>query len=99
MAFLANHDSVSEVVGIDGVMKALEEFSKEQPSLEIKKVEDSSGGPVERLAGNGISLLRGDFFDLDEQATSGKFDSIFDRASIVAINPELREKVGKIQKY
>ncbi len=34
-----------------------------------------------------ISFLKGDFFDLDDNAINRKFDVIFDRGSIVAIDP------------
>jgi len=100
MGVLAEEESISEVVGIDGVTKALLEFSDENPDLQIKKAENV--GPVETFVGKKITLLRGDFFDIDAVATGGKFDSIFDRASLVAISPDLREKyvdvIGKLIK-
>jgi thiopurine S-methyltransferase len=40
--------------------------------------------------GDKVLLLKGDFFDLDEIATDGRFDAVFDRASLVAIDPTLR---------
>ena len=98
MAFLAKHPSVSQVVGVDGIRKALTEFAEENPSFEIKTdvinsgEEKDSGSVVERLNGNGIQLLRGDLFDLNDAVTEGKFNMILDRASIVAIQPSLREK-------
>jgi len=101
MAFLAEHNGISEVVGIDGVQKALEEFSDENPTLQIKQGYE---GSVERFLGKGISLFKGDFFELnyDDTMTSKKFDCILDRASLVAIQPQLREKyvdiIGKLVK-
>lgn len=111
MAYLAASPAVSQVVGVDGIMKALQEFAKEHPQLELQPassvpVSTSSSSSItpsgdggddnscafERLRGNKIELLRGDFFELDEQHTAGRFDVIFDRASIVAIQPALREK-------
>jgi len=102
LAFMAEHRGVSEVVGIDGVRKALDEFSTENPGLEIGE-EYSTHRAVERLSGKGIALLRGDLFDLeDDGMTGGKFDSVFDRASLVAVRPELREQyadtMGKLLK-
>jgi thiopurine S-methyltransferase len=89
MAFLSKHQGVSEVVGVDGIRKALEEFIDENPQLQI---EESQGcDAFERFEGHGISLLKGDFFDLDDNATNGKFDGIFDRGSLVAIDPSLRK--------
>jgi thiopurine S-methyltransferase len=90
MAFLSKRQAVAEVVGVDGVRKALEEFGTENPDLEIKPV-SSQNGRHERLEGTKITLLKGDFFDLDEEATNGRFEAIIDRASLVAIQPTLRE--------
>lgn len=93
MAFLALQPSVTQVVGIDGIRKALVAFADENPSLEIQTnnaVDEND--VVERMTGKGIDLLRGDFFDLNDGVTNGKFDMILDRASIVAIQPNLREK-------
>ena len=93
MAFLAKQKSVSQVVGVDGIRKALTAFAEENPSLEIKTEFDNEVNEVvERLPGKGIELLRGDLFDLNDEVTNGKFHMILDRASIVAIQPDLREK-------
>jgi len=96
MAFLAKHGSVSEVVGIEGIRKALESYIEEQPDLEIKPVE--SIDMFERFVGKKTSLLKGDFFALDSDATGGKFDSIWDRGSMVAIDPRLRESYVDVMK-
>ena len=87
MAYLTS--KVGQVVGVDGIEMALEQFASEQPELQIenKGVQNGFG----RFVGKKITLLRGDFFELDEEKTSGRFETIFDRASMVAIKPELRE--------
>ena len=90
MAFLAKHKSISEIVGIDGIRKALDDFSADHDDLEITKVENQRDG-YERLVGKSIQLLKGDFFELDDTITGGRFDAVWDRASIVAIDPSLRE--------
>lgn len=90
LAYLALKESVDVVVGVDGIRRALEELAKEQPSLEIEAIEANE--KYERFQGKSISLLRGDFFDLDETTAGGKFDAVWDRASIIAIQPELREQ-------
>jgi thiopurine S-methyltransferase len=90
MAFVSKKEGVMEVVGVDGVRKALEEFGAENPDLDIKPA-SSRNGKHERLEGKKITLLKGDFFDLDEAATDGRFEAIVDRASLVAIQPDLRE--------
>lgn len=97
MAFLAIQPSVGQVVGIDGIRKALVAFAEENPSLEIQTNQSNTEGDVvERLTGKGIQLLRGDFFDLNDEVTEGRFNMILDRASIVAIQPTLREKYVEI---
>jgi thiopurine S-methyltransferase len=125
MAFLASRNAVAEVVGVDGVQQALDEFAQENPQLNVRKVDDSSTtttdgaattdstnadatttttttteeaakSKYEQWKGDKITLLQGDFFHLDEQATGGKFDAIFDRGSLVAISPDLREAYVQI---
>lgn len=87
-----------EVVGVEGIRTALEEFSKEQPDLMVENKGCRDG--FERFDGNKISLLKGDFFELDSNKTNGKFGAIYDRASMVAIQPHLRkaytEVLGKL---
>lgn len=104
MAFLANQPSVSQVVGIDGIQKALVAFAQENPSFEIdtSSATAAESQVVERYTGKKIELLRGDLFDLDDKVTNGKFNMILDRGSIVAIQPTLREQyintIGKLIK-
>lgn len=103
MHFLAKQDSVSQVFGVDGVIKALTEFSDENPELEIKAVNElTKTGSYQQLVGNSISLLKGDFFALNEDDSDGKVDAVWDRASMVAIKPTLRkfyvETIGRVVK-
>lgn len=90
VAFFARDEGVTEVVGVDGIKKALLEFSNENPDLELKEADPI--GSYEVLKGNKITLLKGDFFELTDASTGGKFAAIYDRASLVAIQPDLREK-------
>ena len=66
--------------------------------MEISK--GDSNGSVETYDGNKVTLLRGDFFDVTESETNGRFHIIYDRASMVAIRPELRaqyvETIGRL---
>lgn len=89
LEYLASQKNV-QVVGVDGIRKALEEFIKEHPSLEIEPLESSDN--YERFQGKDITLLKGDLFDLDETTAGGRFDAVWDRASIIAIQPEMREQ-------
>lgn len=95
LAFLASQKAVSEVVGVEGVRKALEEFAAENPTLGIKP-EESVGGPYEKFVGKHITLLKGDYFDFDEVSAGGKFDAVWDRASLVAIQPDVRENYVRV---
>mmetsp|Transcript_4305 Transcript_4305/g.8964 ORF Transcript_4305/g.8964 Transcript_4305/m.8964 type:complete len:300 (-) Transcript_4305:1487-2386(-) len=88
-----------EVVGLEGIRVALEEFIDEHPDLKISKdgIPGTSEVPFERFVGDSVSLWKGDYFDLLEpseklQTSIGTFEAIYDRASIVAIEPEMREK-------
>jgi thiopurine S-methyltransferase len=109
MAVLANHPSVSQVVGVDGIRAALDEFSAEHPDLAIHdetpaqqphQQPDENPSPVkhDRLVGNKVLLLKGDFFDLDENSTDGRFEAVFDRGSLVAIEPSLRRSYVNVMK-
>eukprot|EP00592_Proboscia_alata_P004421 CAMPEP_0194378866 /NCGR_PEP_ID=MMETSP0174-20130528/37149_1 /TAXON_ID=216777 /ORGANISM="Proboscia alata, Strain PI-D3" /LENGTH=303 /DNA_ID=CAMNT_0039161177 /DNA_START=56 /DNA_END=964 /DNA_ORIENTATION=+ len=96
LAFLAKQKGVLEVVGVDGIRKALEEFQSNNPTLEIgedlERVE-SHAKKFDRFRGKKITLLKGDYFDLDIDSIGGElFDSIWDRASLVAIQPNLRKE-------
>lgn len=83
-----------ELVGVEGVRQALEEFAAEHPDLKV----ESKGveGGYERFQGEKITLLKGDFFELDDEKTGGRFGAIFDRGSLVAIEPKMREKYVEI---
>ena len=87
------------MVGIDGVQKALYEFSAESPKLSITKgstTTDDDHSAFKKLSGDGIVLLRGDLFDINASMTGGRFDTIIDWASLVAIRPELREQYADV---
>lgn len=104
MAHLAASPAVEKVVGVDGILQALEAFAFEQPQLEIHPAAAEEGGGgggddgYRRLKGRKIELLQGDFFELDEELSTGgrRFAVIFDRASLIAIDPSLRERYVEI---
>lgn len=111
MAYLAGLESVEKVVGVDGISVAIEEFAKEQPQLNVQRVscdDDTATGKnsidhsVEQWDGKKISLFVADFFGLTETETllGSKFDAIYDRGSLVAINPNMRDNyldvIGKL---
>jgi len=97
MAYLAKKETTDEVVGVDGIRRALEEFSKSHPDLNMQwetttPLSDEESFPVshERLKGDSVTLLKGDFFALTTEIAGGHFDVVLDRASMVAIDPSLR---------
>lgn len=113
MAYMASLGSVSQVVGLDGIEKALLEFAKENPQLKIittdippkvknvveessstssssQAASSSSSSSYKYFSGKKIQLIKGDFFALDSTDTSGRFEAIYDRASMVAVEPTLR---------
>jgi thiopurine S-methyltransferase len=100
MEHLARNRKLAEVVGVDGVRIAIEAFVKEHPDLDIQPPADTvggGGGGFEKWKGQSISLLTGDFFQLDVPTAGGTFDAVWDRSSLVAIQPSLREQyVAKI---
>lgn len=96
MTYLANQPSVTEVVGVDGIQQALDEFSQENQELKLQPSTPSGGGRFARLVGDKISLIQGDFFDLDEEAIGGQCEAVWDRGSMVAITPNLRDKYADV---
>jgi len=93
MRYLAEKKGIREVIGLDGVQKALQEFQVENPSLQITK--DFEDDRFVQFRGNNITLLKGDYFDLNRESFP-RVDAIWDRASIVAIRPSLREEYVRI---
>ncbi len=103
MAYLATSLSSSshkiQVLGLEGIRIALEQFIEEQPNLNIAKeaIPATEQVPFERFIGENVSLWKGDYFDLSKFETSiGTFDAVYDRASIVAIEPEMRQPYVQI---
>ena len=103
MVYLARKRVISEVVGIDGVPKAIEEFIQEQSKegFDFKEAEIVNGYTKQK--GESITLITGDFFDITLDVINGDasntllFDGVWDRGSLVAIDPALREQyVNKI---
>lgn len=96
LAFLAKHNAVEEVVGVEGIEKAISEFIEDNPDLDISS-DPTNIGAFDKYSGNSIVLLKGDFFHVcdDELYTDGRFDMIWDRGAMVAIDPKDRETYVK----
>ena len=81
LTYLAKHNSVEEVVGAEGITKAILEYIDENPDVGMSKNAIDIGA-FEKYKGDNIVLLKGNFFHLSESYTGGKFDIIWDRGKI-----------------
>ncbi|MGY9072817.1 MAG: thiopurine S-methyltransferase [Acidimicrobiales bacterium] len=84
MVFLAKN--AGEVVGVEFVEQAVEEFFAEQgltPDVESE--------PITRYQSENYTLFVGDFFAITE-AHTGPIDAVFDRASLVALESDTRTR-------
>jgi len=79
------------VVGVELSSLAVEGFFKE------RRLSPSRGslGPFERWRAGPYELLCGDIFDLDDSVL-GRVDAVYDRASLVAFNPEQRRAYAQL---
>jgi len=73
------------VVGVEISDQACREFFEEQG---LEPGVDRADGWIRYSAG-GVELLCGDYFDLDPELL-GPVDAVFDRASLIALPPEMR---------
>ena len=88
-------DKGHDVYGSEFVESAVTDFFNEQ-SLEFSESNNPSGaGKIYKAISKKITIYQGDFFALKAEVI-GKFDAIWDRASIVAINPSLRDEYVKV---
>lgn len=76
-----------EVVGVEFVRQAVAEFFTEQ-GLEPRVTDDAAGL---RFESGGITIWNSDFFAVADGAL-GRFQSILDRAALVAIDPARRSE-------
>ncbi|MDD0852841.1 hypothetical protein HBN50_07030 [Halobacteriovorax sp. GB3] len=82
-------DICQEVVGVEISKKAMQDFIDENNLKAIR----STRGPYECYQIDNLTLLCGDFFELSsflEKSNQKPFDLIYDRASNVALPPEMR---------
>lgn len=71
-----------EPTGVELVPKAVEQFFAEAATTPIVKTE----GEATTFTGGGVTIKLGDFFAL----THAPFDAVWDRAALIAIEPERR---------
>jgi thiopurine S-methyltransferase len=88
LALLASKGA--EVVGVELVDAAARAFF-EEAQLPVARTVD---GALVRYEAAGVEIVVGDFFDLSPEDV-GVFDAYYDRASIVALPPSLRERYAR----
>jgi thiopurine S-methyltransferase len=89
LCWLAAQPGVTQVVGVELVRQAVDAFAVEHPELALKPLrrKEERRGFNSALGNGRLSLLCGDVFALPP---SPAFDRIFDRASLIALEPSLR---------
>ena len=88
-------DKGFEVLGCEFVEKAVKDFFAEH-GLEYTVQKDvTTGIPVYTAVSKKITVYQGDFFELTVDVL-GKFNAIWDRGSLVAINPSDKAKYATI---
>jgi thiopurine S-methyltransferase len=75
------------VIGVELVESAVVAYFEEQ-SIPVERFPEKSGV---RFEGGGVTFWAGDFFKIGKKAL-GSVDWIFDRAALVALPEEMREK-------
>lgn len=80
----------SFVLGVELSSIAVKDFFREQ-GMSPERV---SGGRFDNYIADGICLSCGDFFDLRKEDMA-KVSAVYDRASLVALPPEMRERYAR----
>ena len=77
----------NDVVGVEVSAIAAEDFFVEH-GLDFEQ----KGGrfPVYAATGRRISIVCGDYFEIDSEAAGGPFDACYDRGALVAVDPARR---------
>ena len=76
-----------KVVGVELIRKAVEDFYEENKITHLIQ----QAGKLQLYSNSSIDIFQGDFFDLNHEHVA-PFKAIYDRASIVAVDPAEREK-------
>jgi thiopurine S-methyltransferase len=78
-----------EVVGVEFVLAGIEQFFRER-GLDPQAHRADLGGVAAFTAGP-VTMIHEDFFRLAPEAV-GRFDAIYDRAAMIALDPSTRER-------
>jgi thiopurine S-methyltransferase len=91
-----------KVAGIEGVQQALDQFAAENNSELVKTTTDINNYDkftmdiTENDQTSTVDIYFGDFFAMKPEGEKVQFDRVFDRGSLVAILPKLREQYMQI---
>jgi len=80
----------SFVLGVELSAIAVQDFFREQGQSAVRV----SGGGFDNYLAEGICLACGDFFDLRKEDMA-QVGAVYDRASLVALPPEMRERYAR----
>ena len=90
MDMLWLRDQGYKVLGVELSAIAVQAFFTEN-GYNAQQVKRRTGGKFQYCEADHISVLRGDFFDLDK-ADLKYVSAVYDRASLIALPPEMRER-------
>jgi len=94
LVWLAENVQVKVVIGNEAVEKAVKEFAEDNPGVSMKLAGDEQH--FKRFVSPlGLTVLKGDHFFLSP-AVTGMVDRIWDRASLIAIDPAERAKYVEV---
>jgi thiopurine S-methyltransferase len=79
-----------KVLGVELSALAVQAFFQENDYIPHR----SSAGKFDRYEADGIHILNGDFFDLSKDDLA-KVGAVYDRASLIALPPEMRERYAR----
>jgi thiopurine S-methyltransferase len=93
MLWLREHGH--QVLGVELSAIAAQAFFKENgyTSQQVSQTQ-VKGGKFDRYESDGIRILCGDFFDLDKDDLAN-VTAVYDRASLIALPPEMRERYAR----
>jgi thiopurine S-methyltransferase len=84
------HEQGHMVLGVELSVIAVQAFFKENDYIPQNIID----GKFDRYEANGIYILCGDFFDLSKDVLS-KVSTVYDRASLIALPPDMRASYVK----
>lgn len=79
----------NDVVGVEASSIGAEAFFVEQ-GIDYRRSDGEQ--PVFSALDRNIAIICADYFDVDVDATGGRFDACYDRGALVAVEPTMRDR-------